>query len=422
MRSILSWPPELLEHVLEYLGQADLARFCLTSERAYALCLPALYRHLQLDYKTHLCQLEQGVERRPLLKCTLEGVTRRLTISNTRNRNPLWLAHSPSLYRLLGRLNRLEVFLLTGFHAIPVHSLFRVIRGLPGLPRIELHYCDLIIDTPMPTKTVTETTDLRLHWTDFTEQAIHGLFAGMPYLEHIELGANRNRVAGTNTAALWALGQMCPLVRHLSLSLQEVDEAAVCDLISRYGPQLQQLALRCDGSATLRAVARHATHVENLIIRAGNSTPLTTSDMNAAQPAPFAARTATQRSGRSHQRQRQNAGRSAALGSRTSRAPLSPLTQATQQGHFHDAEDEELEEEEADDGSITGILQRCRELVRLEMVAWLRQDIPNVIWHATETVRRRRCAPVLIPAASPVAKKTLSLDREELQEIRRQFI
>ncbi|ORY93765.1 hypothetical protein BCR43DRAFT_495284 [Syncephalastrum racemosum] len=428
MQSILNWPPELLQHVLEYLSQTDLARLCLTSKAAYVLSLPALYQHLRLDYKAHLCQLEKGVARRPLLKHTLEHVTLRLTISNAQNRNFVWLAHNCSLQRLLGLLTRLQVFTLTGFQAVPVQCLFRVIRCLPAPSRIELHYCDLVMETPTPTKTVTETTELRLHWTDFTEQAIRGLFAGMPYLEHIELGANRNRIAGINTAAIWALGQSCPLVRHLSLSLQQVDEEAVCDLIARYGPQLQQLALRCDGSATLWTVARHATHVENLVIRAGNSTPLITSNTSTAHPPSSATRMVAQRSTSVHIRDRHIMGHSAsshasasvAPGSRNSRAPLNPMTQATQQ-HLQEEEGEE-EDERPDDGSITGILRRCRELVRLEMVAWLRQDIPSVVWHATETVRRRRCTTTIIPAASPMAEKTLSLDREELQEIRRQFI
>ncbi|KAI7859590.1 hypothetical protein BDC45DRAFT_425592, partial [Circinella umbellata] len=74
--------------------------------------------------------------------------------------------------------------------------------------------------------------------------------------------------------------------------------------------------------------------------------------------------------------------------------------------------------EEEDHGSIVGILQRCRELVHLEMVSWMVQDVPIVVWRGVDAVALRRRRPLMI-RKKVLPNKTLALDLEELQEIRK---
>ncbi|KAI9499385.1 hypothetical protein BDB00DRAFT_748089, partial [Zychaea mexicana] len=147
------------------------------------------------------------------------------------------------------------------------------------------------------------TRRLNFCWTDFSEAAAASLFERLPYLESVNLGANRNRVVGANTAAIKSLTEHCIYIKELTVSLQQISESVLCETIAHYGPQLHKLSIRCDGRETLKSVAQHATHVKNLTIRAA----------------------------------------------------------------------------EEDHGSIVGILQRCRELVHLEMVSWMVQDVPTVV-------------------------------------------
>ncbi|KAI9323356.1 hypothetical protein BX666DRAFT_1811884, partial [Dichotomocladium elegans] len=113
-------------------------------------------------------------------------------------------------------------------------------------------------------------THLRLCWTDFSEAGVAGLFRLLPNVQQVDLGANRNKIQGANTAAVKAIAEHCSQVTNLAISLQQVSESILCDTIAYYGSQLHSLSIRCDGRDTLRCVARHATQVKDLTIRAGS--------------------------------------------------------------------------------------------------------------------------------------------------------
>ncbi|KAI8140776.1 hypothetical protein BJV82DRAFT_519251 [Fennellomyces sp. T-0311] len=255
-----------------------------------------------------------------------------------------------------------RVLTLSDFDALSVDSLARIAAALPRIECLQLHYCNLTHELsqapPFLTQTLPQvasssfmnTKRLSFCWTDFTQQAVACLLAKLPYLESVDLGANRNRVIGANTAAVQSLADHCPNVNELTISLQQVSESVLCDTIEHYGRQLHTLSIRCDGRDTLKSVAHHATHVKNLTIRAS------------AQHQPSST------------------------------------------------------------NPIVGILQRCKELVHLEMVSWMVQDVPTVVWRGIDAVavRRRRAGPWAGKKKLP--SKTLALDLEELQEIRKQFV
>ncbi|KAG2219383.1 hypothetical protein INT45_006091 [Circinella minor] len=470
MSFLLQLPQELLQLVFVMLPRQSLARFSQTCHLAYDLTSPTLYSHLQIGFRTHVRQLEEGIQRNNKLKEIMQTHTRNLTLKNHASNN-LWLARD--FADLLTATYNVRVLTLSNFDSLSVDYLSRLAAVLPNIECLELHYCNLTHESlfnqheqqnPASTtflsrrsssstsllslsNTSSSTTALfsntrRLNfcWTDFSEAAVSSLFKRLPYLECVDLGANRNRVIGANTTAIKSLTEHCACIKELTISLQQVSESVLCDTIAYYGPQLYKLSIRCDGRETLKSVAEHATHVKNLTIRAGTTTTTVTNNTNTTQ------------------QQQQQQGQSSTLSISNngnyhnrvdgSSPTLQPTTTTINDNTMATSDrsavrnnqssaqqrqrrqpwimmngigEEQDEEEEEDYGSIVGILQRCRELVHLEMVSWMVQDVPIVVWRGVDAVALRRRRPLMI-RKKVLPNKTLALDLEELQEIRKQFV
>ncbi|KAI9278801.1 hypothetical protein BDA99DRAFT_493174 [Phascolomyces articulosus] len=506
MSLLLQLPQELLQLLFLLLPQQALARFSQTCHLAYDLSSPTLYSHVRVGFRAHVRQLEQGIKKRPKLKELLETYTRTLTLKNHTSSN-LWFARD--FAGLLTATCNVRVLTLSDFDALSIDYLSRLAAALPNIECLELHYCNLTHE-PLPTTPTASATPTTLYtfplsspsssslasvsgtttsdknnntalfsntrrlnfcWTDFSEEAVTSLLQKLPYLSSVDLGANRNRVVGANTAAVKSLQEHCIHIKELTISLQQVSESVLCDTIAHYGPQLHKLSIRCDGRETLKSVAQHATHVKNLTIRAAGTTTITTTTTAAAPNI-----TTTTVSNMNHsnnpshttvqqQNQRPSSVNASSLTTTTIHhnttnrvrgspptlsSSLSQLPSTTvirnnnnnninamnirqqqhqpwimmQQGNGVDQQQQQQEEEE-DHGSIVGILQRCKELVHLEMVSWMVQDVPTVVWRGIDAVasRRRRSGPTsLLMHKKMLSNKTLALDLEELQEIRKQFV
>lgn len=397
---LLEWPPELLQVLLFLLPRNDLAQLCLTCRHAYNVCMPILYSHLRFSTRKQVRQLAESVRRRPHLRAVMEQSTRQLTLTNWQQISSAWIAEDMDW---LGPcVPRLEKLALYHFYDLPVDLLARFLARIRDFKHLELAYCqleDAADDHDMPT--VRQVTRVDFCWTDFgSEVAAYQIFSFLPGLEHVHLGANRNRVTHANTAAVHALVRCCNKVRDLALSLQQVEQDMLCRAIAAYGSQLEHLSIRCSGPETLHAVAKYATGVKNLIIRAGSTE-------TAAAPFSLSSITTTTTT------------------TTTTTAAARRRRPATQE-HVHETTAHE-EEPVDQQGSIIRILRHCRDLVRLEMVAWMTQDVPAIVWRAVETVaiRRQQNGPIINSnnnKQSSGLPKTLALNVEELQEIRKLFL
>lgn len=388
---LLQLPPELLRLIFLYLPRQSLARLCLTCHQAYTICLPTLYAHVHLGLRAHVRQLEQGVYQRGELREAMQSYTHQLTMTNQQNCN-MWMARDFAW--LFSAAVNVRVLTLVHFESLTIGYLVRLTHQLPNIEHLRIQYSQLKSDPSSQTMTTTPGYDtdnsftkaknLDLCWTDFSEEAAAQLLQLLPNVETVNLGANRNKNRGANTTAVRSLSEHCPAVKHLTISLQQVSEPVLCDTITYYGPQLHSLSIRCDGRDTLKCVARHATLVKNLTIRAGSiQPPPQRVVLTLNQPQPM--------------------------------TPPSFVTTMMAQ--------EQSPQNEEQPGSIVGILQRCSQLVRLEMVSWLVEDVPREVWRGIEVVASRHQAPSIVERRrAREQNKTFALGREELQEIRKQFV
>lgn len=381
---LLQLPPELLRLVFLYLPRQSLARLCLTCHQAYTICLPTLYAHVHLGLRAHVRQLEQGVYRREELRQAMQSYTQQLTMTNQQNCN-MWMARDFAW--LFSATVNIRVLTLVHFESLTIGYLVRLAQQLPNIEHLRIQYSSLgshrTISDLDTNSSFTKAKHLDLCWSDFSQEAASQLLQLLPNVETVNLGANRNKFRGANTTAVRSLSEHCPRVKHLTISLQQVSESVLCDTITYYGPQLHSLSIRCDGRDTLKCVARHATLVKNLTIRAGSIQP----------------------------------------------PPQRVVLELNQPQHMNPpsfvstmAQDQSSQNEEQP-GSIVGILQRCSQLVRLEMVSWLVEDVPREVWRGIEVVASRRQAPSIAERRRVQEQnKTFALGREELQEIRKQFV
>ncbi|KAF7726574.1 hypothetical protein EC973_008619 [Apophysomyces ossiformis] len=330
-------PAELLSSLLYLLPRQSLANLCLTCRLAYELCLPTLYSHLALSRRAHVRQLEHGADTRSVLRETMATSVRTLSLISGQNGH--WLVSD--LHSLLRKLPNVHTLTLIGFNGLPVHQLCRLAPLFPELNKLTVKYCQLqaVDEQQEESARFNNLTSVSFVWTDFSKEAIRQLLVSLPCLKQIDFGANHNRILGANDSALEALRDHCSYINHLSVSLQEVNETSLCSVIAHYGSQLKRLSIRCASADTLKTVATHATCIEQLVIRSSGDVALQT------------------------RRQRQNRAQ-------------------------HESEEET--EEEAVEDNVMGILQHCRGLVRLEMVSWMIQDVPWIVWRAMDTVSQRR--------------------------------
>jgi hypothetical protein len=69
-----------------------------------------------------------------------------------------------------------------------------------------------------------------------------------------------------NDWALCYLKQYCMNIQHLAISLQQVKEESICDLIKQYADQLETIQMRSD-HLTLKTTALYASQLKQLNLR-----------------------------------------------------------------------------------------------------------------------------------------------------------
>ncbi|KAI8885971.1 hypothetical protein K501DRAFT_244933 [Backusella circina FSU 941] len=353
---LLYLPNELQDVVLKHLTQKSIGQLCLMCKSSYQLYLPALYHHVELGHRTQIKQLESGLETNAFLKETTTKYTQILTLKCRQGGS----SHLVSLFRQLPNIRQLH---FRDFLALSINKVRQLVFTLPRLTLLDFQYCELISSDNVITKndsddkrTMENKThsssssnnkrrvtyhphlqSLQLMWTDFSREAIRQLFHTAPNITMILLGANHNRTPTANDAALQLLKKYCHSIKHLSISLQQIKEASLCDLVREYNTQLETLSIRCgDGDHTLTTISNYATNIKHLTIRRSHQT-----DLNVI---------------------------------------------------------------------MVVLLQKCRRLTRLEMVSWPIQDVPTVV---LDQIRRQP------NRLEDVKKRTVSLGRQDLQEIRR---
>lgn len=356
-------PNELLQTISNHLPRQSIARLCSTSMAGYQLFLPKLYRHIELGHRTQIKQLEQGLQRNLYLKETVKAHTQILTLKCRQGGNSHWLIIS--LFEQLPNIKRLY---FRDFLALSVQKVRQVLSTLPRLTHLDFQYCELTTTTATISTAIDSKchfpnlTNLNLLWTDFSADAIRQLFSYTPKLNRVILGANHNRKPMANDAALQLLTSNCAHVKDLSISLQQIKEASLCQVIQMYGPQLQHLSIRCEGNDTLWAISQFTKQLRQLVIRCSNYT-----------------------------------------------------------GGYH---------------SVMNVLQDCRSLQHLEMVSWPLHDVPSIVldqirFRTSNVVKVSSTVTATATATAAVAisstttsyiegiKRTVALDKQDLQEIRR---
>lgn len=90
-------------------------------------------------------------------------------------------------------------------------------------------------------------------WIEFTENStLPSLF---PQITQLELESNRNKYDPINGLMVSLIAQHFPKITHLTIILPLIDKSILCDTITHYGMQLQQLSIKCDGHRILLAIA-----------------------------------------------------------------------------------------------------------------------------------------------------------------------
>jgi hypothetical protein len=243
------------------------------------------------------------------------------------------------------------------FLSLSISKVGQALAVLPRLNLIDFQYCNLIIPTEEEQykMIVHNVTGLNLMWTDFSTEAIRQLLLLIPNLNRVVLGANHNRKPLANDTALKLLTESCHHIKDISISLQQVKETSICHVIETYGSQLEQLSIRCEGNDTIKTISHYTKKLQHLVIRCNNS-------------------------------------------------------------GYH---------------NVLNILKQCQSLNHLEMISWPLQDVPTIVLdqlrykrqyhHTTTTTTQRSSSSITAPHSSYIEgiKRTVALDRQDLQEIRR---
>jgi hypothetical protein len=362
---LLELPNELLQLISDRLPRSSIARLCNTCSQGYQLFLPTLYRHVELGHRTQIKQLEQGLQKNLYLKETVKIHTQKLTLKCRQGGNSHWLIIS--LFEQLPNVKRLY---FRDFLPLSVAKVRQVLATLPRITHLDFQYCDLTYQATSSNtaKPSTSLKELSMLWTDFTTEAIRQLLDFTPNLTRVSLGANHNRKPLANDSALKVLTQHCTQVKDLSVSLQQVKEASLCQVIQQYGAQLEHLSIRCEGNDTLSTIAWCTPRLQRLTIRCSDYTGYNT---------------------------------------------------------------------------VLNVLQACLSLTRLEMVSWPLHDVPSIVLDqiryrqqsltttlSPSSTRRRLLSPSSSSTSSSssnsittsyieVIKRTVALDKQDLQQIRR---
>lgn len=356
-------PNELLQLTASYLPKQSISRLCSTCTQGYQIFLPILYKHVELGHRTQIRQLEQGLTRNSYLKETVKEYTQTLTLKCRQGGNSHWLIIS-----LFEQLPNIKQLYFRDFLSLSISKVGQALAVLPRLKHLDFQYCNLVsandtktnhrdgaqsdnfaLEDDTTEKPITinhNLTGLNLMWTDFSTEAIRQLLYITPNLNRVVLGANHNRKRLANDTALKVLTEQCQDIKSLSISLQQVKEISICEVIQKYGSQLEHLSIRCEGSDTIKTISQYTTKLQHLVIRCNNS------------------------------------------------------------GY----------------NNVMNILRQCRSLNHLEMISWPLQDVPTVV---LDQLRYRHThsssSSITAPTSSYIEgiKRTVALDRQDLQEIRR---
>lgn len=332
---LLQLPLELLNYIADQLPSKALTQLCLTCHDLHMAVLPTLYAHIQLSFRSHIKQLEYGLQVSPYLANTINQCTRKLTLVS-RQSGTHWVANDVRF--LLQIAQRVESLHFHDFHVLMVEHVCQVASALPLLKHFEFRYCNLAAEVmpsspirnphmpgsqghggtdalEQPKSEFSQTSYLTLVWTDFSSSAISTLLRHLPGLQVVDFGANHNRIYSANDSAIFSLSQYCPKVQVLHVGLQQVREQTLCETIRLYGSSLTCLDVKCDSVQTLKAVAAHAESLQELTVRAAGP------------------------------------------------------------GSYGD--------------DMIHVLRQCKGLGKLEMVCWMLEDVPRCVWRAIEAVARR---------------------------------
>lgn len=352
---LINLPNELLQIITSHLPRQSISRLCSTCTQGYQIFLPTLYRHIELGHRTQIKQLEQGLMRNTFLKETVKEYTQILTLKCRQGGNSHWLIIS-----LFEQLPNIKQLYFRDFLSLSVFKIGQVLSVLPRLTVLDFEYCDLISSHGLQEddfsteiehdnkQVLHNLTELNLLWTDFSTDAIRQLLMITPNLTRVVLGANHNRKKLTNDTALKILTETCHYIKDLSISLQQVEESSICQVIQVYGNQLERLSIRCEGNDTIRTISQYTKKLQQLVIRCNYS------------------------------------------------------------GY----------------NNVMNIFQQCQYLTHLEMVSWPLQDVPSIVLdqlryrHVSST---STSSSISAPTSSYIEgiKRTVALDRQDLQEIRR---
>ncbi|KAI8150046.1 hypothetical protein BJV82DRAFT_496437, partial [Fennellomyces sp. T-0311] len=138
------------------------------------------------------------------------------------------------------------------------------------LSSLHFRYCNLVSTTHNIDELLSPLSRVKrlsFTWTDFSEMAIGQLLSCLPSLTSVNFGANHNRIRTANDSALNALTQRCISITDLAVSLQQIEDESLCDVIAFYGNRLTQLSIRCEPT-TITAIANCCTNITRLTLRA----------------------------------------------------------------------------------------------------------------------------------------------------------
>ncbi|KAI9361439.1 hypothetical protein BD770DRAFT_383412 [Pilaira anomala] len=349
--NLINLPNELLQIITNYLPQQSVSRLCLTCTQGYQLFLPKLYRHIELGHRTQTRQLELGLIRNSFLKETVKEYTQSLTLNSRQGGNSHW-----SILSLFEQLPKIKHLQFRDFLTLSVTKVNQVLNILPRLEKLDFSYCDLTTNHSKDEQEEEEQgtkkqmvcnnlVELNLIWTDFSADAIRQLVLITPNLNRVILGANHNRHRLANDESLLILTNHCQTIKDLSISLQQVKESSICQLIRSYGPQLETLSIRCEGNETIQTISQYTKRLQQLTIRCNNS------------------------------------------------------------GY----------------NNVMNILEQCQFLTHLEMVSWPLQDVPSIVLDQIRCRQDTSASFIAAPTSLYIEgiKRTVALDRQDLQEIRR---
>ncbi|KAI7855090.1 hypothetical protein BDC45DRAFT_506527 [Circinella umbellata] len=324
-------PPELIQQILHHLPKYSLAQLCLTTQRLYEICLPVLYTHLELSFRCHIHQLEMALQHRPFLRDIVRRHTKHLTLICRQSGSDMMNDFEKLLLQFLPQIH---TFTFVDFHVLFTESICQLVQqqqqqqfsnNVPSIQTLEFRYCNLVSTTHnihQLLSTMQHVRHVSMLWTDFSEMAISQLLSCLPNLKSIDFGANHNRIRTANDSALTTLTQYCSHLRHLTVSLQQIEQESLCDVLVFYGHQLTQLSIRCESPRLLDVIAHFCPQLVQLTL------------------------------------------------------------QSTRRGGYIDNKTNYI--------LLLQILQKCRKLQSLELVGWLIQDIPSIVWSVVAKERRNR--------------------------------